>query len=294
MENAKVKDWVLDIGADLIGGILIALGIYNFALHANFPVAGFSGIAIILYHIFGLPIGIGTILLNVPVSIFCYKFLGKGFFFRSVKSMVISSLLMDYVAPLFPVYDGERLLAALCMGVLCGLGYALIFMRDSSTGGQDFITVSIRKIRPHLTLGVLTMIFDSTTILLGTLIVFHEIDGLLYGIIVTFLISTVMDHFMYGIYKGKLTFVVTEHGKAVVDAIDKISGRGATIVKGVGGYSLKEKDIVLCACNNKEMYQIKRRVHEIDPDAFTMIVESNEVVGEGFQEGIGVKKLLVE
>ena len=285
MENAKVKDWVLDIGADLIGGILIAVGIYNFALHANFPVAGFSGIAIILYHIFGLPIGIGTILLNVPVSIFCYKFLGKGFFFRSVKSMVISSLLMDYVAPLFPVYDGERLLAALCMGVLCGLGYALIFMRDSSTGGQDFITVSIRRIRPHLTLGVLTMIFDSTTILLGTLIVFHEIDGLLYGIIVTFLISTVMDHFMYGIYKGKLTFVVTEHGKAVVDAIDKISGRGATIVKGVGGYSLKEKDIVLCACNNKEMYQIKRRVHEIDPDAFTMIVESNEVVGEGFQEG---------
>ena len=285
MENAKVKDWVLDIGADLIGGILIAVGIYNFALHANFPVAGFSGIAIILYHIFGLPIGIGTILLNVPVSIFCYKFLGKGFFFRSVKSMVISSLLMDYVAPLFPVYDGERLLAALCMGVLCGLGYALIFMRDSSTGGQDFITVSIRKIRPHLTLGVLTMIFDSTTILLGTLIVFHEIDGLLYGIIVKFLISTVMDHFMYGIYKGKLTFVVSEHGKAVVDAIDKISGRGATIVKGVGGYSLKEKDIVLCACNNKEMYQIKRRVHEIDPDAFTMIVESNEVVGEGFQEG---------
>lgn len=285
MENTKVKDWILDIGADLIGGMLIALGIYNFALHANFPVAGFSGIAIILYHVFGLPIGIGTILLNIPVSIFCYKFLGKGFFFRSVKSMVISSLLMDYVAPLFPVYDGERLLAALCMGVLCGLGYALIFMRDSSTGGQDFITVSIRKIRPHLTLGVLTMIFDSTTILLGTLIVFHEIDGLLYGIIVTFLISTVMDHFMYGIYKGKLTFVVTEHGKAVVDAIDKISGRGATIVKGVGGYSLKEKDIVLCACNNKEMYQIKRRVHEIDPDAFTMIVESNEVVGEGFQEG---------
>lgn len=285
MGNSKVKDWVLDIGADLIGGMLIAVGIYNFALHANFPVAGFSGIAIILYHIFGLPIGIGTILLNIPVSIFCYKFLGKGFFFRSVKSMVISSLLMDYVAPLFPVYEGERLLAALCMGVLCGLGYALIFMRDSSTGGQDFITVSIRKIRPHLTLGVLTMIFDSTTILLGTLIVFHEIDGLLYGIIVTFLMSTVMDHFMYGIYKGKLTLVVTEHGKSVIDAIDKISGRGATLIKGVGGYSLKEKDIVLCACNNKEMYQIKRRIHEIDPDAFTMIVESNEVVGEGFQEG---------
>ena len=126
MENAKVKDWVLDIGADLIGGILIAVGIYNFALHANFPVAGFSGIAIILYHIFGLPIGIGTILLNVPVSIFCYKFLGKGFFFRSVKSMVISSLLMDYVAPLFPVYDaccivyGCALWSRICIDLYAG------------------------------------------------------------------------------------------------------------------------------------------------------------------------------
>lgn len=285
MKKVKVKDWTLDILADLAGGMMIAVGIYNFALYANFPVAGFSGIAIILYHLIGLPIGIGTILLNVPVSIFCYKFLGREFFLRSVKSMVISSFLMDYVAPLFPAYSGERLLAALCMGVLCGLGYALIFMRDSSTGGQDFITVSIRKVHPHMTLGVLTMIFDSTTILLGTLIVFHEIDGLLYGIIVTFLMSTVMDHFMYGIYKGKMTFIVTRDGQKIVEEIDRISGRGATIIKGVGGYSLEEKDVVLCACNNKEMFRIKRRVHEIDPDAFTMIVESNEVVGEGFREG---------
>lgn len=152
MGKINWKEWGTDILVDLFAGMIIAIGIYNFALNANFPVAGFSGIAIIMYHLIGLPVGAGTILLNVPVAIFCYKFLGRRFFIKSVKSMVISSLLMDYIAPLLPVYEGSRLLAALCMGVLSGAGYALIFMRGSSTGGQDFISVAIKKVKPHVTL----------------------------------------------------------------------------------------------------------------------------------------------
>ena len=113
MKNVNWKELFIDILVDIVAGMIIAVGIYNFALNADFPVAGFSGIAIILYHIFGLPVGAGTIILNVPVAIFCYKFLGKEFFLKSMKSMIISSLLMDYVAPLFPVYNGSRLLAAL-------------------------------------------------------------------------------------------------------------------------------------------------------------------------------------
>ena len=107
MKNVNWKELFIDILVDIVAGMIIAVGIYNFALNADFPVAGFSGIAIILYHIFGLPVGAGTIILNVPVAIFCYKFLGKEFFLKSMKSMIISSLLMDYVAPMFPVYNGS-------------------------------------------------------------------------------------------------------------------------------------------------------------------------------------------
>ena len=172
MKNVNWKELFIDILVDIVAGMIIAVGIYNFALNADFPVAGFSGIAIILYHIFGLPVGAGTIILNVPVAIFCYKFLGKEFFLKSMKSMIISSLLMDYVAPMFPVYNGSRLLAALCMGVLCGIGYAMIFMRGSSTGGQDFISVAIKKVKPHITLGIITFVLDICTIILGTVLVF--------------------------------------------------------------------------------------------------------------------------
>lgn len=283
-KQIKWKDLGGDLLVDFIAGMLIAVGVYNFALNANFPVAGFSGIAIIMYHLLGLPVGAGTIILNIPVSIFCYKFLGRNFFFKSIKSMIISSFLMDYVAPYLPVYDGSRLLAALCMGVLCGTGYALIFMRGSSTGGQDFISVSVKKVKPHMTLGVITFILDIFTIILGSVLVFKDVDGLIYGIIVTYLMAIVMDRIMYGIDEGKMTLIVTEHGDDVAARIDEYSGRGSTLLKGIGSYSKKEKDVVMCACNNKQMYTIKKLAHEVDPDAFTIIMESNEVVGEGFKD----------
>ena len=284
MKSINWKETGIDILVDIFAGMVIAIGIYNFALNANFPVAGFSGMAIILYHLLGIPVGAGTILLNVPVAVFCYKFLGRTFFLKSVKTTIISSILMDYVSPLLPVYDGDRLLAALCMGVLTGLGYALIFMRGSSTGGQDFISMSIKKVKPHMTLGVITFVLDMLTILLGSVLVFKDVDGFIYGLIVTYLMATVMDRIMYGIDEGKMTLIVTDKGREVSGKIDEYLDRGSTIIKGTGSYTGQEKDIVMCACNNKEMYTIKRLARQVDPKSFTIIMESNEVVGEGFKE----------
>ncbi|MGF0033514.1 YitT family protein [Bariatricus sp. SGI.154] len=286
MKNVKWKELGIDVLIDIVAGMLIAVGIYNFALNANFPVAGFSGIAIILYHLFRIPVGIGTIVLNIPVAIFCYKFLGRTFFLKSVKTMIISSLLTDYVAPLLPVYTGDRLLAAICMGVLCGVGYAMIFMRGSSTGGQDFISMSIKKVKPHFTLGIINFVIDFVTIVLGALLVFKDVDGMLYGIIVTYLLAAVMDRIMYGIDEGKMTLIVTEHGDKIAERIDEYSGRGSTILQGIGSYSKRKKDVVMCACNNKQMYTIKKMARQIDPKSFTIIMESNEVVGEGFKEDV--------
>lgn len=286
MKKVNWKETGIDLLVDIAASTAIAVGVYNFALNANFPVAGFSGIAIIMYHLLGLPVGMGTIILNIPVSIFCYKFLGRSFFLKSLKTMIISSAFMDYLAPMFPVYSGSRLLAALCMGVLCGIGYAMIFMRGSSTGGQDFISVAVKKVKPHVSLGMITAVLDISTIILGSLLVFKDVDGLIYGIIVTYIVAIIMDKIMYGIDEGKMTLIVTEHGEELAEKIEAYSGRGSTILKGMGSYSKKHKDVIMCACNNKQMYTIKKMVHNIDPCAFTIIMESNEVVGEGFKEEI--------
>lgn len=277
------KKWSIDILMDILGGILIALGTYNFAALAQFPIAGLNGIALIFYHLWGLPIGRTALLLNIPIALICFPILGRQYFLRSVRTIIITSVIMDYLAPLFPVYTGDRMLAAICAGVLSGLGYALIYMRETSTGGADFIMLSIKALKPHFSLGKITFIMDGLIVLLGTVMVSRDIDSLIYGMIITFLLSVVVDKVMYGIDAGKMTLIVTDQAQEVADMIDQVTGRGCTFLKGEGSYSKEEKAVVMCACNNKQMYSIRSSIKKIDPKAFIIIVESNEVVGEGFK-----------
>lgn len=271
-----------DILVETFGSFLIAIGLYNFALNAKFPMTGFSGIAMIFYRLFGLPIGLTTVILNIPVAILCYRLLGKGFFFRSVRCMIISSFMIDIVAPLLPVYEGERLLAALCTGILAGFGYAVIYMRNSSTGGSDFIIMAVKAVRPHISLGKIAFLSDIGIILAGGFI-FKDMDGIIYGMIINYFFAIVVDKVMYGINAGKLTLIVTDLGEEVTDVIEECCGRGSTILNGLGGYKKEEKQVVMCACNNKQMYILEKAVKEVDPNSFMIIMESNEVVGEGFK-----------
>lgn len=281
MTKEKILKHFKQLGMEIIGSVFVAAGIYNFAVNANFPVSGFSGISLILYQVFGLPIGLTTIVLNIPVGILCYKLIGKKFFFSSVRCMVISSLFIDYLAPLFPVYEGSRLLAAICTGVLSGLGYAIIYMQNSSTGGTDFITMAIKSKNPHLPVGKITFVIDVIIILAGGFS-FSDVDGIIYGILVSYILALMADKLMYGINSGKLTLIVCDDGPATCDLIDETVGRGSTIIPAIGGFHGDNRQVVMCACSDKEMYLVQRAVKEADPTAFIIVLESNEVHGEGF------------
>lgn len=267
---------------EITGSLLTAFGIYNFALQAAFPMTGFSGIAALFYYLFEIPVGTVIILMNIPVAFLCFKLLGKRFFFRSIRCLLFSSFALDLIAPLFPVYTGDRLLAAVCTGVICGLGYAVIYMSGTSTGGMDFITMSVKVKKPHLPLGKIIFFSDAVIVLLGGIIL-RDVDGIIYGIIVSYLSSLVIDKLMYGMDAGKLALIVTEKGDLISQVIDRISERGCTILMAYGGYSKSDKQVVMCACNNKQMYPLKNAVKEADPDSFFIILESNEVIGEGFK-----------
>ena len=278
----KLQELIVQLLWELVGSIFIAIGIYNFAVQAEFPMTGFSGISIILYQLFNVPIGLSTILLNIPLAIICYKLLGKKFFISSIRCMIISSVIIDYIAPLFPVYEGSRLLAALCTGIFGGIGYALIYCRNSSTGGSDFIIMAVKALRPHLSIGNIAFCSDIGIILIGG-IIFKDVDGIIYGMIVNYIFAIVTDKIMYGMNSGKMTLIVTEHGEKICQVIDDVSQRGSTILHGQGGYQGDKKQVVMCACSNKEMFTVQQAVKEVDPLSFMIILESNEVHGEGFK-----------
>ena len=203
------------------------------------------------------------------------------FMIKSIRTILINTFFLDFVFPLTPAYDGNPMLAALFSGVFFGCGLALIYMRGSSTGGTDFLTMSIKALHPHLSIGAVTMAIDLVIILIGWP-VYGNPDAVLYGLISTFVTSTVIDKIMYGTSAGKLAIIITTQGPAMATHIDEVCARGSTLIRAKGSYTTTERQVLLCACSKAEAYKVRRAAHQTDPDAFVMITETSQVFGEGF------------
>lgn len=283
MNKEILKEWSIDIVVDIIAGILMGIGTYCFAAAFKFPMVGFTGLALILYQLFGLPVGIGTIVLNIPFAIISYREIGRKFLLKSIKSIIITSIMIDIVAKFVPAYQGEYILAAICTGVISATGYALIFMRDSSTGGADFIMVLIHHFFPHFSLGKIALVIDSCIIVLGVALVSKNINSLIYGLIIAYLVATVLDKAMDGLTAGKLIMIICDKPKDMAKEIASLIDRGSTYLKAVGSYTDEERDVVMCACRVKEVHIVRQAAKKLDPRSFVIIMDSNEVAGEGFR-----------
>lgn len=275
------KELATDLLCDIVGSILYSIGIYTFAKNADFAPGGISGLALIINHLWDLPIGIMTLVLNIPFVLFSYKVLGRSFLLKTAKTMVICTFFLDVVFPHIPVYSGNPLLSAIYSGAFWGAGLAVIYMRGSSSGGTDFLTLSIKTLHPHLSIGLVTMVIDLFVIALGWP-VFGNVDSVLYGLAATFITSITIDKLMYGMGAGKMVIIVTNHGDSVAAHISKVCGRGSTAIRAQGSYTKEDKDVLLCACSRSEAYKVRSAAHEIEPESFVMIMETSEVFGEGF------------
>lgn len=194
---------------DLVGSIFIGVSIVCFAVAADFAPGGVNGIAVMANYLSNIPIGLATILINIPIILFTFRSLGRMFFLYSVKTMVISSFLIDYVLCNLPVYHGSRLLAAVLAGITAGIGYSLIFNEGSSTGGTDFIIAAIKKKRPKMTFGLLAFVIDGI-IVLFSIFVFKEVLAFIYGMIYTIITSVALDLCTLVLKKCHLTYVDCE------------------------------------------------------------------------------------
>lgn len=158
-------------------------------------------------------------------------------------------------------------------------------MRGSSSGGADFLTMTIKKKRPHMSLGRLTLLIDLIIILIGWP-VFGDVDSVLYGLIAVFVCSMVIDKILYGIGAGTLAIIVTSKGEETAEEIGRITDHGVTSLEGMGTYTKSKRNVLLCACSKSEAYLVKNAVYQVDDSAFVMFTETSEVLGEGFKESL--------
>lgn len=277
----SLKALGVDLVYDFIGCILYAVGINSFIMPQNFASGGVSGIALIITYLTGLPNGTITFILNIPLIIISYKILGHVFLIKSVKTLAILTFCIDVLTVPFPKYTGDPMLAAICAGLCIGAGLGVVYLRGSSTGGSDFITLSVRKLKPHMSVGTITSTIDY--IILGASIVFlGNVDAALYGCVAMFVSAKVLDQIMYGGNKGKMLMIVTDKGQEVANAIFETTERGVTIADVRGAYSGKERQLVISAMSRHEMPKARKAAHLADEKAFTMITNTDEVFGEGF------------
>ncbi|MBR4889551.1 MAG: YitT family protein [Clostridia bacterium] len=281
MTKSKFQNILLDILAELFGSFCVAISFYNFTTVHNIPMSGFSGIGLIFNRLFGLPVGMVVLALNIPMALLCLRILGFPFVAKSLRCMLFQTFMFDVVAVRLPLYEGEPLLAVACSGAIAGVGLAVIFMRGSSTGGSDFIAMAVKAFNQHIPVGRIIMVLDFVIVIVGGLL-FKNFDGIIYGALINIIYSMVIDKILYGINAGKLAIIVTNFPNEIAEAIAKNCDRGATLIRSIGAYRGEERWTVLCACSTKEMIMVEKAAKEVDPTAFTIILESSEVLGEGF------------
>lgn len=281
MQKSHHIHWAVGLGLDLAGGALYATGIELFARHADFAPGGLSGLALILNHLWHVPVGLTVLVLNIPLILLSFRTVGGRFLLRTLRSMLIYTLALDLVFARLPAYEGNPLLAALYSGFCIGGGLALFYLHGSSSGGTDLLTMTIKIRRPYLSIGFVTLILDICIIALGWP-AFGNVDALLYGLICTGVTSAVMDRILNGASMGKLLTIVTAQGCTIATAIGQDYGRGVTVLEAAGGYTGARRQVLLCACGKSEAHRIRGLVYTLDPQAFVMVSQANEIFGLGF------------
>lgn len=276
----KLLGW---IAATLLGSALFAFGFSCFLMPNEISTGGISGLALVAVELlkFG-SVGSLSVLINLPLFLIAGLKIGRRFFFGSLTGMLCSSALIDAFA-LLPMPATEPLLGALYGGALCGLGLGTVFAAGASTGGSD-IVVRLLKLRYRdVPIGQISMCFDALVAVI-TGIVFRDLNKALYTGVTVFLCGKVMDMVVYRFDYSKVALIMTKEHQKIAEGINNRLDRGATFLHGEGSYTHQRLMVVLTAVKRQQITELKELVMEIDPNAFVIVQEAHQVLGDGFSQ----------
>lgn len=294
--------WVRDILFMLAGSLIAAFAVNVFYVPNKLTMGGVSGIVSIIYQLTGkgefLPFGVMFLILNIPLVLLGWRMISLRFIWRSLAGSVVYSVLIDLTGPTMsrwyysyinlPLASGgaDPLIYCLFGGVLYGIGLGLIFRGGFTTGGTDILAIVIKRKLKTLSTGQFLMILDAT-IVVASVIAYHDTAGPgilmgMYSFIAMYLTSKSIDILLEGFDYCRAAYIISNKSSEIAERILHQLNRGVTSLKGRGMYTGQDKDVLLCVLSKKQVPDIKEIVSEVDPEAFVIVVEAREVLGEGF------------
>lgn len=279
----KVKSIVFEYLGLAFGSIIISLGLVFFLIPNKIAPGGVSGLAIVFYHLFKLPVGMIMLIFNIPVFLIGLKVLGKQFGPRTIFSFVLVSISTDVCDKVLrlPSTTDNLLLSSIFGGIVLGLGLGIVFRFKGTTGGSDIVGQIINKYC-NISVGIGILIVDFFVISFAGF-AFRNINLAFYGFISLYFCIKIVDLILDGFDYAKCFYIITEKREEIIEAITRDMDRGGTEIKGVGFWTKKDRNILFTVVTRKEVATLRQIVKRIDPKAFVIIANVHEVVGEGFR-----------
>lgn len=278
----KIKETFLDIIYCGGGCIFYSAAIHIFAESNDIAQGGVTGIAMLINFLLPrVPIGVASFILNLPLFLVAWKKIGGKFIAKSFVVTVFLSFAIDSISFL-PTYTGDKMLASIFCGVLSGFSMALVFIRGLTTGGTDILAKLIRLRKPSFSMGRLILICDFFVVALSGF-VYGKIESAMYSLVLIFVSSYVIDKILFGLTDSRTLLIVTEKPEKISSEIMSEMGRGISVIEAEGGYTGKGKKILLSAMLKGEVNRVTKIIAEYDKNAFTIILPSSEIMGEGFE-----------
>ena len=260
-------------------GLLLMMVSYNYFFVPNqIAPGGVTGLATIIHYLWGIPVGLMSAVINIPLFLLSWKRMGTSFAARSLASMLLLSLFLD----LFPSFalTEDNLLATITGGAILGVGLALVLMGNATTGGTDLAAAMIQRALPHLSFGVILLVIEICIVTFSGFV--FGAQKALYAAVSLFLTSRLVDMLQEGVASSRLFFIISPKSDEIAHRILIELDRGVTTLDGHGVYSGEDKQVIFSVVSSKEVHSIKKIVHEVDPNAFVVLTVANETMGEGF------------
>lgn len=270
-----------------IGTALIAFSVASIYDPSGFVTGGFSGLAIIVKQLTeelipgGVPLAVTNLLLNIPVFLIAIRLKGWRYIVKTLFGTVMLSFWLG-VLPVVPIAEGDFLLTALYGGIIMGVGIGLVFLSQATTGGTDLIAAIIQHFWRHYSIADIMQVIDAFIVLAGAYL--FGIQMVLYAVISIYLVSKVSDGIIEGLKFSKAAFIITSKPDEVSQILMDDLSRGVTGLSAKGMYSGEKKNMLFCVVSRKEIVRLKELTLSLDPDAFVIVTDVREVLGEGFIE----------
>jgi uncharacterized membrane-anchored protein YitT (DUF2179 family) len=270
------REIVWNLGLIALGSVLCAVAINGILIPQGFVSGGFVGIGLIIHYLVpSLPLGLLYFLLNVPNFILGWVYVGRRFFLYSIAGLFIFSAAVILTQGLLPVHD--KILGAILAGIITGIGSGLILRSFGSAGGTDILSVILLN-RFSIRLGSTVLAFNSCILLFAALL--FSLDAALYTLVYMYVSTQMLNLVVTGLSQRKAVFIISPNWERITHEIHEKIQRGVTILRGQGGYTGQEHQILYTVITFRELPRLKRLVSGIDPDAFVVVTDTLEVMGQ--------------